>query len=105
MASVSSTARISNIPRNHQARNKERPLISNPMKKIILLTMLLVLSCPVAYSQTTSNQGASRRPSNSPQGPERQATNFRLSDYGVTFRIEPRLIIMMAALDAAGFDP
>jgi hypothetical protein len=72
------------------------------MKKIILLTMLLVLSCPLAYSQTAPNQGASPRPTSSPQP---QATGFKLADYGVTFKIEPRLIIMMAALDAAGFDP
>jgi hypothetical protein len=30
---------------------------------------------------------------------------FNLSEYGVTFQVEPRLIIMMAALEAAGFDP
>ena len=28
-----------------------------------------------------------------------------LSEYGITFQTEPRLIIMMAALVAAGFDP
>ncbi|MDQ2922175.1 MAG: hypothetical protein M3R52_11270 [Acidobacteriota bacterium] len=36
---------------------------------------------------------------------QREAASFELSDYGVTFSIEPRLIIMMAALEAAGFDP
>jgi hypothetical protein len=33
------------------------------------------------------------------------ATAFELSDYGVSLQPDARLIIMMAALDAAGFDP
>lgn len=36
---------------------------------------------------------------------QRQPAGFELSEYGVTFQSEPRLIIMMAALEAAGFDP
>ena len=75
------------------------------MKKTIFLTILLALSCAVAYSQTKPNQAASPRPTPSPQVPQREATSFELSDYGVTFTIEPRLIIMMAALEAAGFRP
>lgn len=75
------------------------------MKKITFLTILLVLSGAVAYSQATPNQAAAPRPTNTPPAPQRPAAGFELSDYGVTFRIEPRLIIMMAALDAAGFDP
>lgn len=35
----------------------------------------------------------------------RQPASFELSDYGVSFQTEPRLIVMMAALEAAGFDP
>lgn len=37
-----------------------------------------------------------------PNQPE--AAGFDLSEYGVSFQIEPRLIVMMAALEAAGFD-
>lgn len=103
MASVSSLARISNIPR--KPKNEQRPPVSNRMKKIILLTMLLVFGCPAAYSQTPPTQSASPRPTSSPQAPPRQPNSFQLSDYGVSFAVEPRLIIMMAALDAAGFDP
>src|SRR6266850_7169324 len=33
------------------------------------------------------------------------ATAFDLSEYGVSLQPDARLIIMMAALDAAGFDP
>lgn len=36
---------------------------------------------------------------------QRQPAGFELSEYGVRFQSEPRLIIMMAALEAAGFDP
>lgn len=36
---------------------------------------------------------------------QREPANFDLSEYGVSFQAEPRLIIMMAALEAAGFDP
>jgi hypothetical protein len=36
---------------------------------------------------------------------QRKPASFDLGDYGVSFQTEPRLIIMMAALEAAGFDP
>lgn len=75
------------------------------MMKTILLTISLFFSCAISYSQTTQNQGASPRPTPSPQVPQREATSFELSEYGVTFSSEPRLIIMMTALEAAGFDP
>jgi len=35
----------------------------------------------------------------------RPGSTFNLSDYGVAFQPDPRLIVVMAALDAAGFDP
>jgi len=75
------------------------------MTKAIFLTILLGLTCAVAYSQTKPGQAAPARPTSSPQVPQRQSTSFQLADFGVTFTVEPRLIIMMAALEAAGFDP
>ena len=39
------------------------------------------------------------------QPQQRPAAGFDLADYGVEFHADPRLIIMMAALEAAGFDP
>jgi tetratricopeptide (TPR) repeat protein len=36
---------------------------------------------------------------------QREATGFDLTEYGISFQAEPRIIIMMAALEAAGFDP
>ena len=80
------------------------------MKQIISLTILLVFTSTVAYSQTNPGAGQSRAtptPAPSPQTrvQQRPSASFELSEYGVSFQTEPRLIIMMAALEAAGFDP
>ncbi len=51
---------------------------------------------------------ASPSPSPRAQTPGAQAQQqpaFKLSEYGVSLQADARLIIMMAALDAAGFDP
>ena len=37
--------------------------------------------------------------------PQRQQTPFEVSDYGVDFQTDQRLIVVMAALEAAGHDP
>jgi len=72
------------------------------MKKIILLTILLAFTGTVTSAQT--------KPPAQPRGPAaqqsqpRQPAAFDLAEYGVSFQTEPRLIIMMAALEAAGFD-
>jgi hypothetical protein len=78
------------------------------MKKIILLISILATVYPGVYSQSRDSVGSP--PATTPQQqrptiPQRQAAGFELSDYGVDFQIEPRLIVMMAALEAAGFDP
>jgi len=76
------------------------------MKQIILLIILLTFACTVAVSQTQPRAESAAQPRPTPtRVPERQAIGFDLSEYGVTFQTEPRLIIMMAALEAAGFDP
>ncbi|HKP45128.1 MAG TPA: hypothetical protein VJT50_00890 [Pyrinomonadaceae bacterium] len=67
------------------------------MKKTALFFLLFLFAASVCPAQT--NTGTSTRPA------QRPATSFDLSRYGVTFDIEPRLIVMMAALEAAGFDP
>src|SRR6185369_825347 len=36
---------------------------------------------------------------------QRQGASFEVSEYGVDFQADPRLIVMMAALDVAGFEP
>jgi hypothetical protein len=88
------------------------------MKKILSTAIFSLLVATIAYSQTTGpvpagqpNRGnqsappASARQQRSTQLQQRQPPGFDLSEYGVTFQTEPRLIIMMAALEAAGFDP
>lgn len=44
-------------------------------------------------------------PPNAPRPQQRTPAVFDLAEYGVAFQTEPRLIVMMAALEAAGFDP
>jgi hypothetical protein len=89
------------------------------MKKTISTALFSLLVTTAAYSQTSGgvpagqpNRGpkqsaspAPAREQSSTQLPQRQLSGFDLSEYGVTFQTEPRLIIMMAALEAAGFDP
>ena len=120
MASVSLKPRISNIPENNRNTKPGKRFIKQVlMKQTISLPVFLALTCTVAYSQTTPAARAEQpRPGASPQAPaastgtqpaarvqQRQPAGFDLSEYGVTFQTEPRLMIMMAALEAAGFDP
>lgn len=83
------------------------------MKKLISLALFSVLSGTIAYSQASAGSPTPPRPA-TPSSPraqqpttvaQRRPAGFDLSEYGVTFQTEPRLIIMMAALEAAGFDP
>jgi hypothetical protein len=72
--------------------------------KQYLLIVILVASAPVGYSQSKAAPSPSPQPAQSPIQ-RRPAAGFDLSEFGVDFQAEPRLIIMMAALEAAGFDP
>ncbi len=81
------------------------------MKKYLPLVLTVVitvstmsLASSVAYSQATPTPTPTPRPSGA-QLQQRPAAGFDLADYGVEFHADPRLIIMMAALEAAGFDP
>lgn len=123
MASVWSVLRISNIPENNREYQAGKAIHQTygVMKKIISLTFFLAFTCTVNYSQTSRGSlGPSNQPREvagsplqtpapraqpSPQVQQRQPAAFDLSEYGVSFQTEPRLIIMMAALEAAGFDP
>lgn len=53
---------------------------------------------------TTSSAPRTAPPQQTTQPPP-AARGFDLMEYGVQIQPEPRLIVMMAALDAAGFDP
>ena len=73
------------------------------MNKIISLAIILTAGWS-ASSQTQPRPNTPQQ-SQTAKVPQRETTAFELSEYGVAFQAEPRLIIMMAALEAAGFDP
>ena len=60
------------------------------MKQYLLILLITVLSAGAVRSQTVQ---------------QRQGATFEVSEYGVDFQADPRLILVMAALDVAGFDP
>ncbi len=62
------------------------------MKRVLAIALLGLFSAGVVSSQT--------------QQPvqQRQPASFEVSEYGVDFQADPRLIVVMAALDAAGWD-
>lgn len=72
------------------------------MKQYLLIALATILVPGVAASQTTTPSPAPR-----PQAPvhQRPQTTFEVSDYGVDFNSDQRLILVMAALEAAGHDP
>jgi hypothetical protein len=73
------------------------------MKKVVSLTIFSLLNFAVVCAQTKPTPAAS--PRSAAQVQPRESSGFELAEYGVSFQTDPRLIIMMAALEAAGFDP
>ncbi|HEX8177422.1 MAG TPA: hypothetical protein VF543_20200 [Pyrinomonadaceae bacterium] len=74
--------------------------------RLFLALLLFTGSAANTLAQNTSATPAAAPPtSQTRQQQQRPATGFDLSEYGVRLQAEPRLIVMMAALDAAGFDP
>src|SRR6266849_8434991 len=71
------------------------------MIRQVLLVAVLAVSAGVVRAQPAT-QTPSRT---SPTAQTRQGTPFELSEYGVALQPDARLVIMMSALDAAGFDP
>ena len=74
------------------------------MRKKFPVIIALVIISGVAAAQNKPAAPASGRPVQTPAEPAR-TTAFDLAEYGVSFQPDPRLIVVMAALDAAGFDP
>jgi len=74
------------------------------MKQYLLIALATILVPGVAASQTPTPSPAPR-----PQTPapvqQRPGTPFEVSEYGVDFVADQRLIVVMAALEAAGYDP
>ena len=66
------------------------------MKQYLLILLITVLPAGVVSSQTSQTSQTVQ---------QRQGASFEVSEYGVDFQADPRLILMMAALDVAGFDP
>jgi hypothetical protein len=75
------------------------------MKQVLLIVLATILGATVVSPQT--KQPPVQQPSAQQQPPvqQRPATPFEVSEYGVQFEADPRLVVVMAALDAAGFDP
>lgn len=79
------------------------------MKLLFLLTILLTCVAVATDSHVHAQTRPATQPGPSatptpPRVPQRQAIAFDLEEFGVNFQTEPRLIIMMAALEAAGLD-
>jgi hypothetical protein len=70
-----------------------------------LLVFLALLFGPTTYYGQQPSQTSAPSPANPQQIQERAPTPFQLSEYGVDFKVDPRLILVMAALEAAGFSP
>ncbi|HSP64007.1 MAG TPA: hypothetical protein VLQ90_13555 [Pyrinomonadaceae bacterium] len=63
--------------------------------------IILAVSASAASAQTKPSTPATP----GPNVQTRDSAAFNLAEYGVSFQPDARLIIVMAALDAAGFDP
>jgi hypothetical protein len=73
--------------------------------KQFLLTFFLLTATSVVMAQAVPSPSPQQRPANPAPVQQREGVPFEISDYGVAFQADTRLIIMMAALEAAGFDP
>jgi hypothetical protein len=74
------------------------------MKKIVLSIALMVVSCATSLAQRKPVTTYFRRSTQGVSAPQRQQASFDMASYGVSFNVEPQLIIMMAALEAAGLE-
>jgi tetratricopeptide (TPR) repeat protein len=72
------------------------------LNKVFMLVILTVCAVATLQAQTAPGPKPSPRPNTS--APSTQTTGFDLTEYGVRLEPDQRLIIVMAALDAAGFD-
>lgn len=74
------------------------------MKQFLLINFVMLVTVINGIGQTpTPNPAAPSKPAAPLQ--ERPNAPFEVADFGVDIKAEPRLIIVMAALDAAGFNP
>lgn len=73
--------------------------------KRYLNILLTVASIAGTSSSLTFAQSRPADPNRQPQVEPRRAAGFSLAEFGVEVQPDSRLIIMMASLEAAGFDP
>ena len=71
------------------------------MSQFLLSALLLLSLSGIICAQTPAS---SPRPTQQQTRPNRQPIAFDLSEYGVQFEADPRLIVVMAALEVAGLD-
>jgi len=74
------------------------------LKQFLLILLITVLSAGVVSSQAVQQKPAQQPAQQQPPVQQRLGAPFELSEYGVDFRADPRLILVMAALDVAGLD-
>ncbi|HUE81851.1 MAG TPA: hypothetical protein VMM84_07030 [Pyrinomonadaceae bacterium] len=74
------------------------------MKREAVILLILILSAGSALGQSSPTSPTPDK-TRAEQVQKRPATSFDISEYGVDIQADSRLIIMMAALEAAGFDP
>lgn len=75
------------------------------MIKKSFVAVALILVGRAVIAQTRPSPSSTPGSTQSPTADSRQASGFDLSTYGVSLQPDTRLIVMMAALDAASFDP
>jgi hypothetical protein len=73
------------------------------MNRILLMLVFVFSVIQFAFAQATPAPSP-QRPSNQQPVQQREGLPFELTDYGVSFQADSRLIVVMAALEAAGFD-
>ena len=74
------------------------------MNHSLLILLITVLSAGVVSSQSVQQKPAQQPSPQQPPVQQRPGAPFEVSEYGVDFQADPRLILMMAALDVAGLD-
>jgi hypothetical protein len=73
------------------------------MKQYLLILLTIILTPGIVLSQTTT-PSPTPQPGTPAPVQQRQGAAFELSEYGVDFQADQRLILVMAALEAAGLD-
>lgn len=74
------------------------------MKRIALSLIFVFAAIQLVFGQTPTPTPSPQRPVNKEPVQQREGLPFEIADYGVSFQADTRLIIVMAALEAAGFD-